>query len=153
MKVFFYFLLHLTLSLALPINSQASRRKIIKTHKPKIIFDPYPIGIDIDDPMDIDTDKPPKPSLDRQTSFKTVFNPDYDLQGQTAACHTFASLEVVYSATNGLKLSKEKLFLDHLFALSDLRVKSVDEAVNHNLEEIKQVRACTRDIHWQGGKQ
>jgi hypothetical protein len=154
MKVYYFLLLHFTLSIAIPRNSQANRRKIFKTFASINVFDHHPIGLDIDDPMEIDEPDNPisKPSLDRQTSFKTVFNPDFDLQGQTGACHIFASLEVVYSATNGIKLSKEKLFLDHLFALSNPRMKSVDEAVDHNLKEIKEIKTCPREINWQEGK-
>ena len=83
----------------------------------------------------------------------TNFNPDFDTQGHVGACHIFASLEVIYDATEGIKLSKEKLFLDHLLTLQGTP-KRVDEIVDHNLAEIDAVRQskCPRSVKWEGGK-
>ena len=100
-----------------------------------------------------------EPPLERQDSFTTKFNQDFDTQGQVGACHIFATLEVIHDATNGFKLSKEKLFLDHLFSLANKGVShdSLKTVLNHNMKEIKRVRQlrgknrCADSIDWEGG--
>ena len=99
--------------------------------------------------------EPPVP--EKQTSFKTDFNQDFDIQGGVGACHIFATLEVIYQTT-GLKLSKEKLFLDHLFSLNGVMPQSVDAAIDLNLKEIQRLRSkpgpkpkYCNSISWEGG--
>ena len=93
-----------------------------------------------------------KSELERQTSFKTLFNPDFDQQGKVGACHIFASLEVVHDVTKGLKLSKEKLFLDHLRMLHGITIKSFDQIVDNGMHEISRGRNCgfKRPLVWEG---
>jgi hypothetical protein len=99
----------------------------------------------------------PKPKLKRQQSFTTNFNKDFDQQGDVGACHVFATLEVVHDITKGLKLSKERLFLDNMVASGNLHFGSVDDLVNYNLREIQRIRTlqgsekCAESIQWEGG--
>jgi hypothetical protein len=124
------------------------------------------------DPMDIETPRSlnsvphskasqelaSMPKLERQESFKTNFNEDFDLQGEVGACHVFATLEVIHGATKGWKLSKEKLFLDHLFSLNGVLQGSIDSILDLNIKEIQRVRKlrgskrCAETIDWEGGK-
>jgi hypothetical protein len=99
----------------------------------------------------------PKPTLDRQESFTTNFNKDFDMQGDVGACHIFATLEVIHDVTKGLKLSKEKLFLDHLFSLEGVPQASIEPILELNINEIERVRKirgkgrCFDSIDWEGG--
>ena len=99
----------------------------------------------------------PKPISDVQHSFVTNYNKDFDIQGQVGACHTFATLELIHDVTNGMKLSKERLFLDHMMASGSLHFGSVDDLVDYNLREIQRVRTlkgsakCADSIFWEGG--
>ena len=78
-------------------------------------------------------------------------------QMSVGACHTFATLEVIHDATKGLKLSKEKLFLDHLFSLQGVIPESIDEVLAGNLKQIADIRANPKEkckgVSWEGGKQ
>jgi hypothetical protein len=97
-----------------------------------------------------------KPKLE-QKSFMTNYNKNFDTQGRVPSCHIFATLEVIHDVTGGLKLSKERLFFNHLISLRSSKFKSIKDAVEHNFQEIFNARyggkskKCAKLGAWQGG--